>query len=206
MNKTMKKITLFMLLIMLPSGIFTAQANGERENERIAFLGIGSGNLRSNYYPDEIIAGKMNVPEDSINETFGRRFYEILNETCVRNGTPNIVYCCFEEGRAILASVKYNSRGDEMESDLSAVSQERLDDFFEQTSTGYLMIIDQYYIKREGYPYHNVSHIVAYSVYDSKREIVFRGRHQFSSLDMEEFSRYTRQFSKIAQKLLAKIH
>jgi hypothetical protein len=177
----------------------------DMDSQRIAFLGVGIDNLRSNYFSDEIIAGKMNVPEDSINETFNRHFYELLHDACLKSRKPNIVYCCFDEGRTILESVTYSNKGDEMESDLSGVPQELLNGFFEKTSTGRLMLIDQYYIKKEGYPYHNVSHIITYSVYDRNRAVIFRGRHQFSSLDMEDFDNYTKQFSKIAQKLLAKI-
>jgi hypothetical protein len=200
-----------MLCILPSTGIFTLKADSGKVKEadanlpRIAFLGISAGNLRSNYFSDEMIAGKMDVPEDSINETFNRHFYEMLSEACLKNSKPDIVYCCFDEGKTILESVTYNHKGDEMESDFSGVPQELLSDFFEKTSTGCLMLVDQYYIKKEGYPYHNISHIITCSVYDKNMEIIFRGSHRFSSLDMEDFDHYAKQFSKIAHKLLAKI-
>jgi hypothetical protein len=174
--------------------------------QRIAFLGIGSGNLRSNYFSDETIAERMNVPEDSIHEVFNGVFFEYLNHASLKGGKADVVYCCLGEGKAILESVKYDNRGDEMESDLSAVPQGELSDFLQKTSTDYLVLVDQYYIKREGYPYHNISHIINYSVYDGKKKVVCRGRHRFSSLDMDDLGSYSRQFSKIASKLLAKIN
>jgi hypothetical protein len=201
-----------MLCILPVFGTVTAKANNGDEKEgienaqRVAFLGIGSDNLRSNYFSDEIIAGKMNVPEDSIHEAFNRHFFEILSKVSAKNRKTNVVYCCFGEGKTILESVKYDNKGDEMESDISGVSQRQLSEFLEKTSTVYLALIDQYYIKKEGYPYNNISHIIAYSVYDGNKNVVFRGRHQFSSLEMDDFSNYTKQFSKIANKLLAKIN
>jgi hypothetical protein len=174
--------------------------------QRIAFLGIGNDNLHSNYFSDETIAQRMNVPEDSINEAFNRIFFETLSRASLKDGKTNMVYCCPEEGQAIRESVKYTMSGDEMESDLSAVPQGELNGFLKKTSTAYVMLVDQYYIKREGYPYHNVSHIINYSVYDGSKKVVFRGRHRFSSLDMDDLGRYSKQFSKIAGKLLAKMN
>jgi hypothetical protein len=208
----MKKIRVYILCIISIVGVYTSKANNGKEKEaidntqRIAFLGIDNENLHSNYFSDETIAEKMNVPEDSINETFNRHFFEILNNACIKNSKINMVYCCFEEGKRILESVKYDNKGDEMESDISGISQGHWNHFFEKTSTAYLMLVDQYYIKKEGYPYHNISHIIAYSLYDKNKKIVFRGRHQFSSLDMDDFSHYAKQFSKIANKLLAKMN
>jgi hypothetical protein len=200
------------MLCILPSiEIFALKADSEKGKEadasvrRIAFVGVGAGNLHSNYFSDDMIAGKMNVPEDSINETFNRHFYEILNEACLEEKKPDVVYCCFDDSKTILESVAYNRKGDEMESDFSGVPQELLNGFFEKTSTGCLVLIDQYYIKKEGYPYHNISHIITCSAYDRNGEVIFRGRHRFSSLDMEDFDQYAKQFSKIAHKLLAKI-
>ncbi|MCC8152828.1 MAG: hypothetical protein LIP01_00590, partial [Tannerellaceae bacterium] len=177
----------------------------KNESARIAFLGVPMHNLRSNYFTNDLLAEKMDAPEDAIDEVFSKNFFTLLEKACTRTNKMEAVYCCCEDAQSILKTVDFIEEGDGIKSDFSTVPAESIDALLEKTMADYIVLIDQYYVKKEGYPYNNISHIISYSVYDENRTIVSQGRHHFTSLDMDELSRYNKQFSKAAHKLIAKI-
>lgn len=208
----MKKIVLVLSLVFaFVNGTFASKKNEEKESNhsahaaRIAFVGVDLVNFRSNYLSQDVIADKLSVEEDSIDNAFNQDFYNALYEICQKKGQYEIVYCCYADGKNLLDRINYQEKGDEMYSDISGVSQEDFNSIINSADADYVALIDQYYIKKEGYPYHNLSHIINYSVFDKNKNKISEGCHRFTSLEMENLNEYSKQFTKAADKLLAKI-
>ncbi len=207
----MKKTTIFLTILLFAGTLVCEARSGSKSSPdkngtvRIAFLGIDRENLRSNYYTSDVIAGKMDTTEEAIDQAFNTSFFIALESACTRNNKIAAIFSCCEDAYTVLEAVEYVEEGDEIRSNLSVVPQASVEVLLEKTTADYLVLIDQYYIKKEGYPYNNISHIIGYSVYDENREVVSRGRHHFTSLDIDNLNRYNKQFSKVANKMLARL-
>ena len=208
----MRKIVLILSLVALTlSNVFAEKKNEVKEYSnstdviRVAFLGVDINNLRSNYLGDDVIAEKFSADEDSINVAFNQDFFEALRKNGSKKGKYDFVYCCHTNNKNFLDRITYKEEGDEMYSDISEITQEDFNAVIDNAHADFMVLIDQYYIKKEGYPYHNYSHIINYSVFNKDKIKVSKGCYRFTSIEMEKLDDYSKQFMKAADKLVAKI-
>lgn len=172
-------------------------------NSSILFVGVKDYNVSSNYYTKDQIADHFNVPESEVEEFFNETFYTVFNEAVAKKSLR--LANCDETASQIVSHLDYDYQDGVLCSDLSGVDEAEYRNTLKQSGAQYLLVCDQYYVEKVGYPYDNFAHILHYSVFNASREKVYDGRFQYAALDLGNSDLLEKQLRKAADKFLKTI-
>ncbi|MDR1602379.1 MAG: hypothetical protein LBS42_08130 [Tannerella sp.] len=170
---------------------------------KILFVGLKNGYFSSDYYTGDQIAENFDVPPDAMDEFINGEFYGAFEDVAMKKNLRLTV--CDEKARVVISDLQYDYDGDVLYSNLSKIDEKEYRDVLQQAQAEYLLVFDQYYIKKEVYPYDNFAHIFHYSVYDASKNKVYDGHYRFSAFDLGTLSMLQKQIKKAADKCIRSI-
>lgn len=195
----MKKLILYLLFLLLASNGFSYGNEGKSEtvsNSSILFVGIKDYNLWSNYYTDDQIAENFKVKKEEVVDFFNQMFYQAFNDVASKKGFQ--LTTSGESVEVVCNNLIFDSKNDIVYSNISGINEKEYKTMLSELNTTLMLVLDQYYVKKEGYPYDNFSHILHYSVYDSSRNKVYDGNYQYVALDLGNSAMIQKQMRKAA--------
>lgn len=66
--------------------------------------------------------------------------------------------------------------------------------------------MDTYELSELGYPYHNFSHVIHYSIYNESKEKIYSDSYRFATFSKMSSKDIQNQFKKLSKKILNKIN
>lgn len=205
-----KLLSLVVCVICSASALFASENRTKRNDSdganaaadkktTIVFVGIESRSL------PPLDRDYFEMDEAEIETSLNRIMFDAFSEAMAKKKCTLIA--CSDEQAEIIGSgldfVDADSQYYERTSDISACDEDRFREMLAESEAQYLLVIDQYDVRKEGYPYNNFAHILRYSVYDRNKNKVFNGRHQFAMLDAVEANTLAKQSQKAAGKFLS---
>jgi hypothetical protein len=170
---------------------------------KMLFVGLKDGYFSSDYYTGDQIAENFAVSPEAMDEFINGAFYDAFENVA---GKKNLhLTVCDERAKRITADLLYDYDGDVLYSNLSKIDEKEYRDVLQQAQAEYLLVFDQYYIKKEGYPYDNFAHIFHYSVYDASKNKVYDGHYRFTAFDLGTLPMLQKQIKKAADKCIRSI-
>lgn len=175
-----------------------------KSKNSVLFVGVQPQNLLSNCFSPAQMAENFSVAQTEVESCLNREIYTAFREAAVK-ANLDIATPDAQTAEGLSDRLEYEYKGDEMNCNLANLDNEEYRTVLHKFGAGYLLVVDQYYVKQEGYPYNNYSHILNYSVYDASRNKVFSDRYQFATLDMGSREQIFKQVKKAAGKFIRTI-
>jgi hypothetical protein len=184
--------------------------DGRAENEktipsvrRILFVGLKDCYLSSDYYTGDQIAETFDVAPGTMDEVVNSEFYGAFSEAAGKRSLS--LTACDDAAQEMISDLQYDYDGDVLYSNLSEIDENLYRSVLEQAQAEYMLVIDQYYIKKEIYPYDNFAHTFHYSVYDTSKNKIYDGHYRFTAFDLGTLSMLQKQMRKAADKCIRNI-
>ena len=167
----------------------------------ILFVGLKGCYFSSDYYTGDQIAANFDVEPDAVDEFINHEFYDAFKDGA---GKKNLYLSAYNDETAaqVISSLRYAYDGDVLYSNLSDIDEKEYRNILQQAQAGYMLVIDQYYIRKEVYPYDNFTHMFHYSVYDASKNKVYDGHYHFVAFDLGALSLLQKQMRKAADKCI----
>ncbi|MDR2120903.1 MAG: hypothetical protein LBP64_08555 [Tannerella sp.] len=169
----------------------------------ILFAGLKGCYFSSDYYTADRIAENFGVATDATDEFINREFYNAFADAAVKQSLR--LSACDDAAARLVAGLRYDYDGDVLYSNLSEIDEEEYRRVMQDAQAAYLLVIDQYYIKKEVYPYDSFTHMFHYSVYDASKARVYDGHYRFVAFDLGTLPLLQKQIRKAADKCLRSI-
>ncbi|MCC8173589.1 MAG: hypothetical protein LIO65_04140 [Odoribacter sp.] len=177
----------------------------ESSAKKVLVVGFEKDNIASNYYYDQIIAEKTNVPLDSIEYYFNQVIIDPLT-SCAGKSNLQFIPCYNpQQLQGLTEKIQYAGEEENLRSDLSTLNEEDFEKLLSEFNADYLLVISQYYMKKELQPFPYLFHIVNFEVYDKNKDKKYEGRSYFNSSDLMPLEQYDKQYQKLAGKMMAQI-
>lgn len=201
------------LLIILPAVItltsfsWGKETPGIKDNvemARVLIIGLND-NIKSNYYYDETIAEETGIPLDSINKQFNSIIAANIAAALPGNSCKFVIATDNNILREIAEQIKVTGEAENSVSTLSNLPTETFQKTLEQAQAGYLLVINQHYLKRQEKPMRTVFHIVSYTLYDKNKIEIFSGNQFFTSMKLENSDKMKQISRKSTSKIASSI-
>jgi hypothetical protein len=170
------------------------------EAASILFVGVKEYNVSSNYYTKDQIAAYFNVPECDVEKQFNELFREAFGEIAGRRNLR--VTAADETAETIVSCLTYAYEDGILSSDLAITDPAEYRQALERSGAAYLLVCDQYQVRKEVHPYENFAHIFHYSVFDTTGEKVYDGKYQYAALDLGNTDMLEKQLRKAADRFV----
>ncbi len=200
----MKTIAILFLIniLALPLSAKNDEKKSETNSKKtVLIIGVGKKNITSNYYYDEVIAEKINLPVDSIEHHFNKAI--IGNLTSAVSGELEFIWC---DRFPAQLSINYEGLESELHSDFSSVSETEYQALLDRFDADYLLLVCQYHLKKELKPFPSLFHIVNFDIYDKQKSKRYQGQSFFSSTDLMPLNNFDKQYQKVANKMVAQMN
>lgn len=69
----------------------------------------------------------------------------------------------------------------------------------------YAIVVENYEVAQQGYPYHNFLHVISYAVYDAAGSCILEARQQFATIECTDTDQLQKQLRKAAKKVVSKL-
>jgi hypothetical protein len=195
------------LLVFVIMAAF-ATSNGFAGNDtpalrKILFVGLKGCYFSSDYYTGDQIAENFDVAPDAVDEFINDEFYGAFRDVA---GKKNLhLSLCDEAAAQMISSLRYDYDGDVLYSNLSDIDEQEYRSVLQRSQAEYMLVIDQYYIKKEIYPYDSFTHMIHCSVYDASKNKVYDGHYRFTAFDLGSLPLLQKQIKKAADKCIRNI-
>lgn len=162
-------------------------------------------NVDSNYFPNSMISEETGIPTDSIDYTY--------NQVMVRNiiaGNKDKKYQFVTSQKTALISklldeVKLQGEEEEKYADLSQVDDSSYEQLIKDTDSDYVLFLNQHYLKWQEKPLRTLFHITSYSLYDKNQKEVTHGNDYFTSMNLENKNKLSKDSRKSSSKIASSI-
>lgn len=162
-------------------------------------------NVDSNYFPNSMISEETGIPTDSIDYTY--------NQVMVRNiiaGNKDKKYQFVTSQKTALISklldeVKLQGEEEEKYADLSQVDDSSYEQLIKDTDSDYVLFLNQHYLKWQEKPLRTLFHITSYSLYDKNQKEVTHGNNYFTSMNLENKNKLSKDSRKSSSKIASSI-
>lgn len=206
----LRKISFVFGLAVLTAGSVSASSADKEElkanRNAVKVLVVAlPDNVDSNYFPNSMITEETGIPTDSIDYTY--------NQVMVRNiiaGNKNKKYQFVTPQKAALISklldeVKLQGEEEEKYVDLSQVDDGSYEQLIKDTDSDYVLFLNQHYLKWQEKPLRTLFHITSYSLYDKNQKEVTRGNNYFTSMNLENKDKLSKDSRKSSSKIASSI-
>lgn len=162
-------------------------------------------NVDSNYFPNSMITEETGIPTDSIDYTY--------NQVMVRNiiaANKDKKYQFITPQKAalinkLLDEVKLQGEEEEKYADLSQVDDNSYEQLIKDTDSDYVLFLNQHYLKWQEKPLRTLFHITSYSLYDKNQKEVTRGNNYFTSMNLENKDKLSKDSRKSSSKIASSV-
>ncbi len=206
----LRKISFVFGLAVLTAGSVSASSADKEElkanRNAVKVLVVAlPDNVDSNYFPNSMITEETGIPTDSIDYTY--------NQVMVRNiiaGNKDKKYQFVTPQKAALISklldeVKLQGEEEEKYVDLSQVDDGSYEQLIKDTDSDYVLFLNQHYLKWQEKPLRTLFHITSYSLYDKNQKEVTRGNNYFTSMNLENKDKLSKDSRKSSSKIASSI-
>lgn len=206
----LRKISFVFGLAVLTAGSVSASSADKEElkanRNAVKVLVVAlPNNVDSNYFPNSMITEETGIPTDSIDYTY--------NQVMVRNiiaGNKDKKYQFVTPQKAALISklldeVKLQGEEEEKYVDLSQVDDGSYEQLIKDTDSDYVLFLNQHYLKWQEKPLRTLFHITSYSLYDKNQKEVTRGNNYFTSMNLENKDKLSKDSRKSSSKIASSI-
>lgn len=205
-----RKISFVFGLAVLTIGsvsAYSADENGVKANRNMVKVLVVAlpNNVDSNYFPNSMITEETGIPTDSIDYTY--------NQVMIRNiiaGNKDKKYQFVTPQRTahiskLLDEVKLKGEEEEKYADLSLVDDSSYEQLIKDTDSDYVLFLNQHYLKWQEKPLRTLFHITSYSLYDRNQKEVTRGNNYFTSMNLENKDKLSKNSRKSSSKIASYI-
>lgn len=206
----LRKISFVFGLAVLTAGSVSASSADKEElkanRNAVKVLVVAlPDNVDFNYFPNSMITEETGIPTDSIDYTY--------NQVMVRNiiaGNKDKKYQFVTPQKAALISklldeVKLQGEEEEKYVDLSQVDDGSYEQLIKDTDSDYVLFLNQHYLKWQEKPLRTLFHITSYSLYDKNQKEVTRGNNYFTSMNLENKDKLSKDSRKSSSKIASSI-
>ena len=169
----------------------------------VLVVGFEREKIASNYYHDGMIAEKIDIPVDSLAAHFNRAIVDRL--AGVTSGPARFIRVARDATGNIPARVRREGDEERRRDDLSRVAPGELARLLDTFEAGYLLVMSQYYMKREEEPFPYLYHIINYEVYDRAGVKRHEGNASFDTPDLFQAGRLDKHYRKVASRILDRV-
>ena len=202
----LKIITLYSLLslIVLSANASNRKSNvTETNNNKITILIIGlPNNVKSNYFPKNMIAEETNISENDISNVYN----SVIQNNIIKDNTNlNFKFVKCNNDECLMGA---NMKGDVEEEqylDLKNVNETQYHNLLKNNNADYVLFLDQHYLKWQEKPMNTIFHITSYSLYDAHQKLVTNGSDYFTSMELENSDKLAKLSNHSSSKILADV-
>lgn len=208
----LKKILLIAgLVVLMTSSVFASSTDEEKDsnknsNSLVKVLVIGlRGNVGSNYFPNSMITEETGIPTDSIDYTYNQI---IAKNIITSNKNKKFQFAAPEKAALInrlLDEIKLKGEEEEIYADLSQVDDNQYEKLIKDTGSDYILFLNQHYLKWQEKPLRTLFHITSYSLFDKDHKEVMRGNNYFTSMNLENKNKLSKDSRKSSSKIASSI-
>lgn len=177
--------------------------NKKADAKQVLVVGLYD-NVRSNYFPDDMITEETGIPADSIDIAYNRAIAE--NIAAATKGARDLIFvpACRQWGN-VLNEIKLDGTEEDSYADLTAVDKAALENMLEEAGAEYLLILNQHYLKWQEQPMRTMFHFVTYSLYDKQKKEMTRGSNYFTCMKPEDVAEIRKSSRKSTSKIASAV-
>lgn len=206
---TKKTALIVSLLILataqvLASTVEEENANPDRKAVKILVVPLPD-NVSSNYFPDSFITQETGIPSDSIDYAYNQ---VITRNLMAANKNGNVLFVSSKSSVSIedvIGKLQLQGEEEEMYADLSQVDSHNYGQLMRETDTDYVLFLNQHYLKWQEKPLRTLFHITTYSLYDKNQKEVTHGNTYFTSMNLENQDKLSRDSKKSSSKIATNV-
>ena len=105
----------------------------------------------------------------------------------------------------LLDEVKLQGEEEEKYADLSQVDDSSYEQLIKDTDSDYVLFLNQHYLKWQEKPLRTLFHITSYSLYDKNQKEVTHGNNYFTSMNLENKNKLSKDSRKSSSKIASSI-
>lgn len=175
--------------------------NRKKDNAKHVLVVGLNDNVRSNYFPGQMITEETGIPTDSIGVTYNRAIAENIATATKDENYVFVPACGQQKWGDVLNEIKLDGDNEESYADLSEVDNASMEKMLEEAGADYVLILNQHYLKWQEQPMRTMFHFVTYSLYDKDKKEITRGSNYFTCMKPEDAD----QIRKASRKSTSKI-
>ncbi len=208
-NYLKKLFLLCCLTVMTAATVTASSANNETtkdNDEAVKVLVIAlPNNVQSNYFPNSMITEETGIPTDSIDYTYNQVVVRNIIDSNKDRKYQFVSAQTTPVVSALLDEVKLQGEEEEIYVDLSHVNKSCYKQLINDTASDYILFLSQHYLKWQEKPLHTLFHITCYSLYDKNQKEVTHGNNFFTSMNLENKEKLSRDSKKSSSKIASNI-
>lgn len=175
--------------------------NRKKDNAKHVLVVGLNDNVRSNYFPGQMITEETGIPTDSIDVTYNRAIAENIATATKDENYVFVPACSKQQWGNVLNEIKLSGSDEETYADLSEVDKASMEKMLDEAGADYVLILNQHYLKWQEQPMRTMFHFVTYSLYDKDKKEITRGSNYFTCMKPEDAD----QIRKTSRKSTSKI-
>lgn len=208
----LRKISFVFGLVVLTAGSVSASSadeegiagNANRNAVKVLVIALPD-NVDSNYFPNSMITEETGIPADSIDYTYNQ---VIVKNIIAANKDKKYQFITPQKAALInklLDEVKLQGEEEEKYADLSQVDGNSYEQLIKDTDSDYVLFLNQHYLKWQEKPLRTLFHITSYSLYDKDQKEITRGNNYFTSMNLEDKDKLSKDSRKSSSKIASNI-
>jgi hypothetical protein len=193
----------FTLLLLLAAATSRAGSDNDAPTN-VLVVGLDRERVTSNYYPDGMIAEKIGLPLDSVAPYINRAIVARLAGTT--RGAVRFIRLDDANGtREVTNHARYEGDAERSHGDLSRVAREDFNRLLDAFNADYLLVVSQYYMKKQDEPFPFLYHVINYEVYDRSKAKRYEGYAGFDTPDLLPAPQLDKHYRKIVDRMADRV-
>lgn len=196
----------FLLFIYVPFLSWSKKNNKDAAAAETQVLIVGlNDNVKSNYYYNGMIAEETGMQADSIDQQYNDIISNNIADAASQSSCRFIPGTRDHSYDALIGKIAVTGEGEDCHSSLSGIAASELQEALDHAHAGYLLVLNQHYLKWQKEPMRTVFHMVSYTLYDKDKKQVLCGSQYFTSMSLEKPDKIMQMSRKSTSKIASSI-